>query len=207
MIAASCASLNVEPNAGIEPTLPARMRAMISLSVSAVSMSLGPLPASRPPLKWHQPQLVAKSWFTSTAAGTPGDAATAAVDWSPAFESPEGASAAWRPDCIGPGRSGVCANDPEQTNSALSNTANRQTPLTAPRLPEDQGRAVGPHPRRPGIQSGGRRRRQPAAIEACTMSLRAARTPSARPSPSASGRTRRRRTWRSRRRRARPSRS
>ena len=46
--------------------LPFLMRLAISASVSVVPASFGPLPAVRPPLLWHQPQVPAKSLFTSS---------------------------------------------------------------------------------------------------------------------------------------------
>ena len=56
------------PNAGIAPGLPFLMRLRMKSSSRLVSISCGPLPASRPPSEWQKPQVVANSCSTSNGA-------------------------------------------------------------------------------------------------------------------------------------------
>src|SRR5580700_6575087 len=64
-IASIWASSKTWPKAGIAPSLPVLMRLRMKSSLRAEFMSWGPFPAARPPSEWHQPQVEAKSSWTS----------------------------------------------------------------------------------------------------------------------------------------------
>src|SRR6185437_10108851 len=61
MIPLICWSLKVSPKAGMRPSLPYLMRAVMKASLRFVPASTGPLPAERPPSSWQNPQVEAKS--------------------------------------------------------------------------------------------------------------------------------------------------
>src|SRR5436190_11848972 len=116
------------------------MRRTISSSVRVVPISFGPLPASRPPPLWHQPQVLANSFSTSNVVFEAAEGAVSVADVA--------AVSGFFVEDIGPFISAARTAPYKNESATVAKiTRRRDTTFTrSPKWPEKNGRRPAPRP-------------------------------------------------------------